>query len=146
LGHGFVGLVVEVEGAASASVVAHDAFKDDGGAIFGTLQLSEDGVGCDGSADDADVVAVCGLGIGLGLGLGRAAADRREQSDFVAGMQRAIGSGVFLIYRQRERGKKFFKPGSATDVMRKHVVEAGAFGQIDEFGGVAEEVFEEAEE
>src|SRR5581483_7273418 len=43
-GHFFVGLVVEIEGSATASIVAHHTIKDDGRAILGVFDPIKDGL------------------------------------------------------------------------------------------------------
>ena len=78
-GHLLVGFVDEIESAAAAGVVAHHAVEDDDGAVFGTFEAGDDGVGVDAVVNDGDMWAGA-----FSKGIGGAAADRGQQGDFVA--------------------------------------------------------------
>jgi len=106
-GHGFVSFVFEIEGGAIMRMIAHTAVEGGHGAVVIGADLAGDfGIG-DGTARDFDAV------VGIGRGHRElAAADRREEADFIAGAQRSIPGGEFLVVRGNKGGAEFEQLGA----------------------------------
>jgi hypothetical protein len=112
--HGFVGLVVEVEGAAAVGVVADAAVESDDSAVGGGAHMVDQRGDIDWLADEEDEIAgggvvcggVCRLGRrgrhGGGLGARLAATHGRKEGYFVAGEKRGGPSGELLVARSYE--------------------------------------------
>jgi hypothetical protein len=141
-GHGFVGFVVEVQCGAVVGLVADEAVEGDDGAVFGGANVADQGGHVDGLAQELTDVVV----EGRGHGSASAAAHGREEGDFVAGVERRVPSGEFLIAGGNKRGAEFGELRMARGVEDEELFDGGGVGGGDGFLGVAEDFLEAAEE
>jgi len=74
-----------------------------------------------------------------------AAAHGREKGDFVAGAQRSIPGGEFLVARSDYRGAVFCELGVARRVDSEKLFDCRGVSQLGGVLGVAGELFETAE-
>jgi len=77
---------------------------------------------------------------------GLAAAHGREEGDFIAGVERSVPGGEFLVAGGDERGAEFCELGMAGGVESEELLDGGGVGGGDGFLGVAEDFFEAAKE
>ena len=75
-----------------------------------------------------------------------AAAHGRQESDFVAGVERSVPGGEFLIAGSDEGGAKFCESGIARGVESKELFDGCRVGGLNRFLGVADDFFQAAEE
>src|SRR6202050_3381917 len=108
VGHGFIGLVLEIECALAFEIVTDETVKDYRRAIFKGFEVKQDFARLDGFAQQKnDVVADGGL---------LPAADGREKCDLVTCRQRGAPCGVFLVYRGGDGRAKFSEAREAARV------------------------------
>src|SRR3954451_25247080 len=60
-----------------------------------------------------------------------ASADRRQERDFVAGGQRGVPRGEFLVTRGHQRGAVACKLGRTGGVLIENLLDGRAFGEMD---------------
>jgi len=140
-GHGFVGFVVEVESGAVVGLIADETVEDDDGAVFGRAHVAGERGGVDGLAHQLVEVI---LGEGR-HGDASAAAYRREKGDFVAGTERRIPGGKFLVARSDNRGAVFCKLGMTRGIEGKKLLDGRGIGELEGILGMAGEFLEAAE-
>jgi hypothetical protein len=123
-------------------LIADEAVEGDDGAVFGGADVMNEGGDVDGIAHEvADVVEE-----GRGHGGASAAAHGREESDFVAGVERSVPGGEFLVAGSDERRAEFCELGMARGVESEELFDGGGFGGGEGFLGVADDFFQTAEE
>jgi hypothetical protein len=84
--------------------------------------------------------------VGRGHGDVLAAADGRKEGDFVAGAERSIPRGEFLIAGSDDGGAEFCEFGIFCGVEGEELFDGGSVGEIEGLFCVAGKVFETAEE
>src|SRR5437016_908226 len=140
-GHGFVGFVVEVESRTIVGLIAGETIESDDGAVFGRAHVADKSDHVDGLAHQlVDVI----------LGECRhvyasAAAYGREKRDFVAGTERRIPCGEFLVARSDSRGAVFCELGMTRGVESEKLLERRGVCELDGVLGMAGEFLEAAE-
>lgn len=107
-GHGFVGFVIEIERGAVVGLVADETIEGDDGAVRGRAHVAAEGGEIDGLAHQLVDVVVDGFGHGSAL----AAAHGRKEGDFVAGMERRVPGGEFLVAGSDEGRAEFCELGT----------------------------------
>jgi hypothetical protein len=140
-GHGFVSFVVEVKSGAVVGLVADEAVESDDGAVLGSADVAGQRGHVDRLADQLIDVIVRERSHGDAL----AAAHGREKGDFVAGTERRIPGGEFLIARSDHRGAVFHELGMARRVESEKLLDRGGVGELSGVLGVAGELLEAAE-
>jgi len=140
-GHGFVGFVVEIESGAIVGLIADKAVEGYDGAVIGGADMADEGGHVDGLAREVADVVVEGRGHGAS-----AAAHGRKEGDFVAGVERSVPGGEFLVTGGDERGAEFCELGMAGGEKGEELFDGGGVGGSDGFFGVAEDFFQAAEE
>src|SRR5882762_6869300 len=111
-GHGFVGFVVQVESRTIVGLIADETVEGGDGAIFGRAHVADERGHVDGLAHQLIDIVVrerCHIGAS-------AATHGREKRDFVAGTERRIPGGEFLVARSDNRGTVFCELGMARDI------------------------------
>jgi hypothetical protein len=141
-GHGFVGFVVEVERGAIVGLIADEAVESDDGAVFGGADVADEHGEVNGLTLELADVVVEGRGHRDAL----AAAHGRQEGDFVAGAERSVPGGEFLIAGGDEGGAELGELGMAVGVEGEELLDGGGVGGGDGFFGVAEDFLEAAEE
>jgi hypothetical protein len=75
-----------------------------------------------------------------------AAAHGREEGDFVAGVERSVPGGEFLVAGGDERGAKFCEFGNLRDKVGEELLDGGGIRNLQRFLGVAGNFLKAAEE
>ena len=141
-GHLFVGFVVEMERAAAAGVVAHDAVEDDDRAVLAALESGNEFFGCDGVPSKRGVESrLCVFARVFDLTC--ASRDGRQQADFVALAQHLRGGGVLGVDADGDAAEP--GGGPAGGDASEQVGDGGAVGQLERGRGCAEVVLQNAE-
>lgn len=141
-GHGFVSFVFEVERGAIMRLVADKAIESDDGAVLRSPDVLDEPRCVDRFANQLKNVMVerCGHGCVS------SAADGRQKGHFVAGMERRIPRSEFLIARSHDGRSVFDKFRNPRDVSGKELLDGGSVAKIQRFLGVADDIFQAAEE
>ncbi len=127
--HGLVRFIVEIKRGAIVRLIADEAVEGDNSAVRGCADVANQRSGIDSIADELkDVVIEIGRHC-----VDSAAAHGRKKGNFVAGMERGIPVGEFLIERGDDGRAVFGEYGMARGVQCEELFERGEFGN---FGGV----------
>jgi len=143
--HFWVGFVIQVECPAAASMVADYTFESYGSTVVRVLDFFQNGLGVDGMIDNRGVTGVWRRFDG-GIGVAGAAADWREQSDFVPGFELGIGWGIFLIDGHSQRRGNLAQAGNLLLVVGEEVMQSRMVGQFERVAAAAGNIFEHSEE
>jgi len=138
--HGLVGLVLEVEGAAVLGVVADESVKDDYGAVFMGANIS-----CQGDRVYGFVNQQSDIGGGDGHGYTSATAYRRQEGNFVAGMQNSVPRRELLIAGGDQRRAILPQFGVASGTVSEKRFDIGLRRELYGFLGASGDVFQTAE-
>src|SRR5205085_11421435 len=92
-GHALIGFVVEIKRTPATAIVANDTIENDDGSVFWPFYSRHYVLRHNALANQLHHRRIAPTS---------AAADRREQRDFVAGVQRRVRTGVFLIHGNRD--------------------------------------------
>jgi hypothetical protein len=140
-GHGFVGFVLQVESGTIVGLVADETIESDGGAVFGRAHVACQRGYVDGLANQLiDVIVRECRHIDAS-----AATYGREKRDFVAGEERRIPGGEFLVARSDHRGAVFCELGMARGVESEKLLDGRGVGELGGVFGMAGEFLEAAE-
>ena len=140
--HGFVSFVVEVKSWAIVRLVADEAVEGDGRAIFGCADVEGEG----GLVNRLAHQPVDVFMKRRGHGDASAATHGREKCDFIAGMERRIPGGEFLVAGSDERGTEFGEIGMACDALREELLDRRGISQLDIFLRATNNFFQPAKE
>ena len=138
--HGFVSFVFEIERGAAVRMIA-DATVEGGDS---TVTIGADLAGDFGVRNRAarDFDAVVGMGCGHRES---AAADGREEADFVAGAERSVPGGEFLVACGDKRSAELEKLWAGRGASGEEVFDYGAIAKFDGFLGGAVKLLQAAE-
>ena len=141
-GHGFVGLVIEVERGAAVGLIADEAIEGDDGAVFGSAHMTDERAWVDGLANELEDVIVRGRGHGFAS----ATTDRRKESDFVARIDRRIPSRKFPVAGGHDGRAIFSKLRNSLAIPGEKLLDAGSIGKVQECLGLPDDIFQASKE
>lgn len=140
-GHGFVGFVIQVKSRTIVRLIADETVESDDGAIFGRAHVMGQRGHVDGLAHQlVDVIVGECRHVDAS-----ATAHGREKGDFVAGMERRIPGGEFLVTRSDNRGTVFCEVGMARGIEGEKLLDRRGVCELDGIFGKAGEFLETAE-
>ena len=140
-GHGFVGFVVHVESRTIVGLIADETIESDGGAIFGRAHVAGQRRRVNGLANQL-VEVIVGECRHVDAS---AAAHGREKRDFVAGAERRIPGGEFLVARSDNRGAVFCELGMPRGVESEELLDRRGICELHGMLGMAGEFLKAAE-
>jgi len=140
-GHGFVGFVVQVESRTIVGLIADETVEGDDGAVFRRAHVAGQRGHVDGLANQLVEVIVeecCHIDAS-------AAAHGWEKRDFVAGAERRIPGGKFLVARSDNGRAVFCELGMARGTESEKLLDRRGVCELDGMLGMACEFLEAAE-
>jgi hypothetical protein len=139
-GHGFVGLVLEIESGTIVGMVADATVESDDGPSFGCADVADDSV-------NVDWLATQKKKLGIGRCRHRSApADRGQERHFVAGVEWGGPRGEFAIARGDQGGAKICQLRVGGDKAGKHDVDRRAIRKVHRNLGEANDFAQTSEE
>lgn len=142
-GHGFVGLVVEVEGTVIFGMIADKSVKNDDGAVFVAADMGSQRDWIDGFVNERSDVRGSRRG---GHGYTSATTYWRKEGNLITGMKDGIPGGELLVAGGDHGGAILLEFGVKAGVAGKKRFDRGFGSEIQGILGAHGDLFQAAEE